>query len=145
RLVGADIQVAGCANGAAQRKSRRYSDADDSRAAARRPLVSRPGERQRALVGVRAKHQTPVAPRDLGPAVYVDGGELEPALPVERDAGRDPHQVHAHAGGAVSRRAPAETHVRMGGTARTRPQGGRGRCFRLPTAYTELETALEGR
>ena len=64
----------------------RHSAADDPGAASRRPLVPRPGRRQRPSVGIRAEHQAAGAAGDLGTAVHVDRRHVEPALPADRDA-----------------------------------------------------------
>ena len=56
-----------------------------------------------------------------GPAVHVDGGNVEPALPVARDTRGHTYDVHAHTGWAVPRRASATAYVGMGRAARARP------------------------
>ena len=70
----------------------------------------------------------PAAAGDLGAAVHVDGRNLEPALPADRDTRRHADQVHAHAGRAVPRRSPAAAGVGMDRAARARPQGRRSGC-----------------
>ena len=67
----------------------------------------------------------PVLLENLGAAVHVHGGDLEPALPAERDARGHAHHVHAHAGRAVPRGSPAAARIGMGRAACARPQGRR--------------------
>ena len=83
----------------------------------------RPRRRQRPPVGIRPEHQAAGAARDLGAAVHVDRGNLESAVPPDRDARRHADHVHAHAGRAVPGGSSAAARDRMGGAARARPQG----------------------
>ena len=56
----------------------------------------------------------PVAARDLGTAVHVDGRDLEPDVPADRSRRRHADHVHAHAGRPVPRRTPAAAWRRAG-------------------------------
>ena len=81
RVARDDLRLADHAARAPERNARRQAAADDPRAQARRPVVSRSRRRQRPSLGIRAEHQAAGAARNLGTVVHVDRRHVQPDLP----------------------------------------------------------------